>query len=560
MNNCSEDDHCKGCSDNRTTCKKDENRCVACDPVTGEGCADGEECSPYGICVPAGLTCATDNDGNPTVKCAKNSDCKACSPMHQVCDDVSGKCQACTATNTSHCLQSDICIDADKDTRPETCSPKCPATCSVDNDCGQCGGPGNEAHACFQHKCAQCSDTFPCPAGQECTNGVCTPPCGLPGPVAGTCTKNEDCAFCGDPKDDWNCKTPVNDPTHGNCVPPANGCSDLGNNVAILPEPYNGFTETCSDDADCAQAMAGIQYNVGKAIRDLIGKDELNLGFTKIKIQDANVFYAMPKCASIKLTNDITCGICVPCEVDADCKPIPIDPLIMDLFKGDPIALIAGAFLVDLLWGDIPDHDLNFFCQPVAKGYGACIPCGNPLQPCGQGGGGNGSGMCDHNVCDEGGPLLKTCSTCAEKVCNADSFCCDTNWDNLCVDQADQLCGNICSGGNACAHEPCDTGDKLDSSCSPCVSKICADDPFCCQTSWDSACVTKANDTVSYPDCANACGGGCSHDECSIGAKLDDMCSPCATDVCMADPYCCSTDWDSYCVDEAKKQATCSCP
>jgi hypothetical protein len=558
LNNCTEDVHCAGCSDNRVTCKQDENRCVACDPVTGSGCGPNEECSPYGICVPSGLTCPTDN-GTPTIKCAKNSDCKACSPMHQVCDDVTGKCQACTGTNTQHCLQSDICFDSDNDGRPETCSPKCPSSCTADNDCSKCGGPGNEAHACFQHKCAQCSDTYKCPAGQECTNGVCVPPCGIPGPVAGTCTTNEDCSFCGDPKEDWACKTPVNDPTHGNCVPPANGCSDLGSNVAVLPEPYNGFTELCSSDADCAQAMAGIQFNVGEAIRDLVGSDELNLGFTKIKIQDANVFYGMPKCASIELTENISCGICVPCKEDKDCAAIPIDPLIMDLFKGDPLAQIAGALLVDLLWGDNKDHSLNFFCQPVAAGYGACIPCGNPLQACGQGGSGNGSGMCDHNVCDAGGPLLKSCSSCAEKVCNADSFCCDTNWDSLCVNQADALCGNICSGGNACAHDPCTIGDKLDSSCSTCVSKICGDDAFCCQSNWDSLCVSKAQDTMTYPDCANACGGGCSHGECQTGAALDDMCSPCATDVCTADPYCCSTDWDTLCIDEAKKQASCNC-
>ena len=113
LNNCSEDAHCLGCEDGRNTCLVEENRCVACDPNTGQGCPEGQDCSPYGLCVPDGLTCPTDGEGDPTVVCTKNADCLACSPMHQVCDTVTNRCQACTATNTQHCLQSDICVDSD---------------------------------------------------------------------------------------------------------------------------------------------------------------------------------------------------------------------------------------------------------------------------------------------------------------------------------------------------------------------------------------------------------------------------------------------------------------
>ena len=518
LNNCSDQTHCVGCPDGRDQCLVAEGRCVACDPSTQEGCADGEECSSFGICVPEGLTCPDpDNDGQPDVVCTKNSDCLACSPLHQVCDDVTGRCQACTGTNTQHCLSSDICIDTDTDGRPETCSPKCPATCTIDNDCGQCGGPGNEAHACNQHKCAECSETFPCAAGLECISGVCTPPCGIPGPVAGTCTNNEDCNFCGDPQDPgtYSCKTPINDPSHGVCAPPANGCSDLGNGVAVLPAPYNQVTELCSSDADCVQAQAGITYNVGLALRDLLGSDTLDVGLTEITIGDANVQYAMPVCASIELVNEIECGVCVPCRVDSDCAPIPIDPLIADLFAGEPLAQIAGALLIDLLWGDNNDHNLNFFCQPIAAGYGACIPCGNPLQPCGSNsGGGMGSGMCNHDECTIGDALDPSCSTCANSVCAVDPFCCGADpqglgsWDQACMTQADQLCNNVCSGGG-CSHNPCTPGDPLPASCSQCTADVCANDSFCCNTAWDSLCVsyTDPMDPDFVPSCnpANAC-------------------------------------------------------
>ncbi len=436
LNNCKSDEECGGCEDGRVTCLVAENRCVACDPVSGLGCPDGEACSPFGICAPEGQVCTTDDHGEPTISCKADADCKACSPMHQVCDTAAGKCQACTASNKTHCLAADVCVDGD-------CAPKCPSSCAGDGDCGQCGGPGNEAHACNNHKCAECSDTFKCPEGLECQSGACVPGCGIAGaPVSGDCTADEDCQYCGggNAADGWVCKKALNanDPTdHGSCVPQAQGCSDLGKGVAVLPEPWGAVTNTCSSDNDCAGA--GIVYNVGKLIRDAIGDDEIDLGFKKVKIQDANVNYDMPKCADIELTESISCGVCVPCETDSDCKPISVDGLVGKLFQGDALAQIAGSVLVDMLYGDTPDHDLNFFCQPVAAGYGVCAPCANPTQACGNGGGGGGGGgggSCAHDECSAGGKLTKGCSTCTTDVCGSDPYCCSTEWDAQCVDEA----------------------------------------------------------------------------------------------------------------------------
>jgi hypothetical protein len=40
-----------------------------------------------------------------------------------------------------------------------------------------------------------------------------------------------------------------------------------------------------------------------------------------------------------------------------------------------------------------------------------------------------------------------------------------------------------------CAHDICQAGVALTASCDACVATICAVDPFCCSTSWDSLCV-----------------------------------------------------------------------
>ena len=500
MNNCNGDEQCAGCGDNRNSCLVAENRCVACDPVSGMGCPEGESCTSYGICAPTGQTCPTDEHGDPQLNCTQNSDCLACSPMHQVCDTTTGKCQACTDSNTTHCLQADVCVAGE-------CSAKCPGSCTTDTDCSDCGGPGNEAHACNAHQCAECSDTYPCQAGLECVAGSCIPGCGIPGPVSGDCLANEDCMYCGDGNSagQWGCKKPINHngPTdHGSCGPNATGCSDLGTNVAVLPAPWDQVTNLCSGDQDCNGV--GINYNVGQMIRDLVGGPELDLGFHKVTINDANVTYAMGTCADIKLTENLSCGVCVPCEVDSDCQPIAIDPLISNLFAGDPFAQIAGALLIDLLYGSNPDHNLNFYCQPVAAGYGVCAPCSNPLQSCGQNQGSNnngGSNSCDHSPCDSGSALSASCDSCATSVCAADPYCCNTAWDSVCVNEVAQYCGpNTCGGGGGgggCVHSECTSGDALTSSCSPCATDVCQQDSYCCDTQWDSICVDIAINSSS---------------------------------------------------------------
>lgn len=562
LNNCSADEHCKGCGDGRNTCLEAENRCVGCDPNTGEGCEDGSYCTSFGLCAPDGVTCPTDEHGTPTITCSQNSDCIACSPMNQVCDG--GACVACSASNTQHCLQSDICVEG-------ACSAKCPSSCDMDNDCSQCGGPGNEAHACNAHKCAECSPTYPCAAGLECEAGTCVAGCGIPGPSSGECISDEDCKGCGDPTvSSFACKKPINQngPTdRGTCAPQATGCSDLGNGVAVLPAPWNSVTNLCSNDNDCANE--GIVFNVGEAIRDLVGSDEIDLGFTEIEIHDANVQYKMPVCADIEITSNLSCGVCVPCETDSDCKPIEIDPLIGDLFASDPLAQIAAALLFDLLWGDNEDHNLNFFCADVAAGYGVCAPCGNPLQPCGTGQGGGmsgGSSTCNHDVCDEGAALGATCDTCAADVCDVDPYCCTTAWDDVCVDEATSICGECGSsgggGGGSCAHSVCATGGKLADDCNSCAAAVCAYDSWCCDNEWDNYCV----EHVAYECAPGTCGGGgggggCGYNECAPtgGDPMVDGCSPCVTAVCDQDDYCCTTEWDNLCVDIAETKTACSC-
>ena len=78
---------------------------------------------------------------------------------------------------------------------------------------------------------------------------------------------------------------------------------------------------------------------------------------------------------------------------------------------------------------------------------------------------------------------------CCATVCAVDPFCCNTNWDSICVGRAFDLCGN-CGGADAgdCFVSNGSPGCELDS----CCQAVCVDDPFCCNSTWDGICADSA--------------------------------------------------------------------
>lgn len=68
----------------------------------------------------------------------------------------------------------------------------------------------------------------------------------------------------------------------------------------------------------------------------------------------------------------------------------------------------------------------------------------------------------------------------------------------------------------------------------PCVQIVIANDPFCCNNSWDGICQN------AYDDCDPG-GGGCN----AIAPYPDD--DPCYIEVILNDPFCCDTSWDGAC-------------
>lgn len=85
---------------------------------------------------------------------------------------------------------------------------------------------------------------------------------------------------------------------------------------------------------------------------------------------------------------------------------------------------------------------------------------------------------------------------CCAAVCELDSSCCSLQWDDICAATATDLpacqppieCGSPGTGSCFEVHGTpfCDDG--------PCCETVCQVDPFCCETEWDGLCVGEADD------------------------------------------------------------------
>ncbi len=115
---------------------------------------------------------------------------------------------------------------------------------------------------------------------------------------------------------------------------------------------------------------------------------------------------------------------------------------------------------------------------------------------------------CTHAICATGEALLGTCDPCTTLLCAQDPYCCSTTWDATCVGEVGSICGQSClpapvgedAGATTCAHPVCATGGPLTSTCEGCATQLCAQDPYCCAVAWDATCVGEVGSI-----CGQAC-------------------------------------------------------
>jgi hypothetical protein len=154
-------------------------------------------------------------------------------------------------------------------------------------------------------------------------------------------------------------------------------------------------------------------------------------------------------------------------------------------------------------------------------------------------------------------------AACCDSVCAIDPFCCDSTWDSVCADEALVvpicMCG-VCetSANDCCAPSPDGTPGCNNSAC---CESVCAIDPFCCETTWDGIC---ADATQTNPFCM--CPATCftsANDCCAESPDGTPGCNQllCCQSLCEDDPFCCDTFWDGFCAAEAAQIIPfCVCP
>lgn len=123
-----------------------------------------------------------------------------------------------------------------------------------------------------------------------------------------------------------------------------------------------------------------------------------------------------------------------------------------------------------------------------------------------------------------------------------------------------QVCGIDDDGELGCVDDPCE-GLPPEGTCDGTVATRCTtpDEGPRRVVSMDCG---ELGLTCSLDSGTAACVGdptATCHDACAVGPRMQPSCSDCAAAVCALDPYCCDTAWDSLCVDEAASTCGAAC-
>jgi hypothetical protein len=164
-------------------------------------------------------------------------------------------------------------------------------------------------------------------------------------------------------------------------------------------------------------------------------------------------------------------------------------------------------------------------------------------------------------ACNTGQPGICSAGTL---ICSGGGLACQQNQGavaEICGNGLDDDCSGVVDNG--CMPPPCPFGlctamaAPQVNGCDPCVTQVCAADAFCCNNQWDGVCVNEVETVCGQADCVSP---ACGHLLCVAGAALVNGCHPCVTQICAADAFCCSNSWDGVCVGEVASVCGLTCP
>jgi hypothetical protein len=93
-------------------------------------------------------------------------------------------------------------------------------------------------------------------------------------------------------------------------------------------------------------------------------------------------------------------------------------------------------------------------------------------------------------------------------------------------------------------------------SCSPCAAKVCAVDNYCCTNQWDYFCLSGPQGV--WNSCPELACPKCAHPICQVGVALNPLhCEPCVAQICAQDPFCCGKLPDGTPIPNGTWDSTC---
>lgn len=152
--------------------------------------------------------------------------------------------------------------------------------------------------------------------------------------------------------------------------------------------------------------------------------------------------------------------------------------------------------------------------------------------------------VCGDHVCNG----TETLNSCPGDCGGAQANCGDAVCNN---GETSTSCPVDCPPAATCGDAVCGAGEET--SCpSDCTASTGCGDLVCdvaggeCE-SLDFNCLL---DCFFDDQCGSAAAATCDHDVCTTGGPLDASCGTCESDMCAFDDICCTSDWDSICVEE----------
>jgi hypothetical protein len=475
---------------------------------TAASCSDTTEPAADATIAPGEL------DAAPQRECSQDSDCIGKIPIQPcemvVCNVEQDLCELGSVEENTPCNDGDPCT-IDEACVGLSCEGGSPRDCDDGNVCtdDSCNAQGGCEYG---FNAATCNDNDVCTEDDTCADGVCS------GTVSSVCFEGDCCEAQGHPGcGDEDVRTCV-------CDLEPSCCQSLWteNCVSLISKNECGVCEatTCGDlTCDEEETCDSCPTDCGPCV--MCGDETCD---------------ASESCSSCP--DD--CGECPPavcgddvCEDGEEtCDECPEDCGVCPSVCGD------GTCQLDESCETCSDD-----CGPCAAGCGDDVctideTCESCALDC---------GVCVGNCCEEQeGPgcdaaLVKEC------VCAEDAFCCESEWDGVCVAQVESL---------ACA--ACDVVKCGDGLCDPEVENCdkCPQDCGACPVCGDGKCDANENCESCPGDCGE-CTPACCETSPNPGCADDLVIEAC---VCAQDFFCCFFGWDQVCVNQVESFGCGNCP